>query len=198
MPPGSMLPIAPETLRHEHADVTLDIRNEPTPSRSALRALFAASLESFLGPASVLDAELSCPGSPILALDSTGRLTLISFDAEDGIEAFLTGLAAWQETRAGTPWLRRLYPSLCQMEAPLTPRLVVLMPALPPGFELVASDRDHLQIFCFRVLSVDGQPALLVEPANRVAHGLITAPGQVDTDPQLTVEEATFLDASFS
>lgn len=178
--------------------MALDIRCEPTPSKAALRDLIVASLDSFLASATVLDAELSCSGSPILAFEAASGLTLISFDPEDGIEALLTGLSAWQETCAGTPWLKRLYPQLGKIEGPLSPRLVVLMPTLPPGIDLITSDPNRLQIFCFRVLLVNGQAALLIEPANQAptpaAAAKLSIP--IDAASQLTEEETVFLESS--
>ncbi len=195
-------PMSRKTLRRGPADMTLHIRPEPTPSKPVLRDLIIASIDSFLGQSSVLDAELSCSGCPILALDAERRLMLISFDPEDGIQALLSGLAAWHETRAGSPWLRRLYPELRQADTFLPPRLVVLMPTLPPGITLLATGEDSLQIFRFRVLAVDGQTALFVEPATElpVATTVGDAPQlsrpDVGTDSNLTDEETAFLESS--
>ena len=182
--------------------MTLHIRPEPMPSKAALRGLIVASLDAFLGPVTVLDAELACTGHPILALDVAHRPTLVSFDPADGNQALLSGLSAWHETRAASPWLKRLYPELHQLDGSPAPRLIVLMPELPPGISLVTSDEGGLQIFCFRVLAVDGQPALLIEPAT----GSSPAP-EVDkaprhsqpvpnVDSELTDEEAAFLESA--
>ncbi len=181
--------------------MALHIRPEPMPSKPALRALIVASLDAFLGPTTVLDPELACTGHPVLALDAAHRLTLVSFDPGDGIQALLSGLSAWHETRAGSLWLKRLYPELHQLDGSPAPRLIVLMPELPPGISLIASDECGLEIFCFRVLAVDGQPALLVEPATESppAPEVGAAPRHSqpvpNVDSELTEEETAFLES---
>ncbi|MHB8345702.1 MAG: hypothetical protein ACYDHM_00705 [Acidiferrobacterales bacterium] len=181
--------------------MTLHIHPGPIPSKAALRNLVASSLDAFLGPASVLDVELACTGCPILALDASRRLTLVSFDPEDGIQALLSGLTAWHETRAGQPWLKRLYPELRPPDASLVPRLIVLMPELPPGIGLIAQKEGDLQIFCFRVLAVDGQTALLVEPVTESPAAPATGPAPQSAQPvsaitaEITEEETAFLES---
>ena len=182
------------------------IRHEPAPSEPALRDLIVASLDSLAGPATLLDAELPCAGRPVLALDAARRLTLISFDPEDGIEALLSGLTAWDELRAAGPWLQKLYPMTAgELGAPLLPpQLIVLTPTPLPGTNLITAGESGLKILRFRVLSVDGQAALLVEPPVQPSAALsaggppLTQNRTTPTaDLDLTAEEAAFLASAY-
>jgi len=164
-----------------------------------LRGLVVRALEAFLGPCSLLDSELPYPGGPIMALDARSRVTLVSFEPEDGAQALLTGLAAWHEMHANQLWLARLYPELPRSAADQALRLVVLMPAPLPGATLLAGSEDGLSVFTFRVLAVNGEAALLVEPVGEPHE--TAAPGNETADPrpglgagpELTDEESAFL-----
>ncbi len=174
------------------------IRSWPAPSKQVLRDLVAGSLETIIGPCSLINPELPCTGGPILALDARGRATLISFEPDDGAQALLNGLAAWHEMQAGDPWVRRLYPELSRSAPGETARLVILIPAPLPGAVLL-NDADSLGVFTFRVFTVNNESALLVEPAgfpHREAPSYSNA-GEVSAAPGdetgLTEEESDFL-----
>lgn len=180
--------------------MSLNIRPEPVPSKQILRNLVAGCLHAFLGPCTLLEPELPFSGGPMLVLRGRSDVTLISFDTQDSALALTSGLEAWEDLGANRLWFAGRHPELAPSAPAEAVRLVVLMPSSLPGADLLGRGHRNLTLFTFRVLAVNGETALLVEPVRDPADGIASDPehgrhrNAADAGSGLTEEEIAFLE----
>jgi hypothetical protein len=144
--------------------VIFKIKTAQAPSLGLTRKLILESLGPHVGVDEIIDPELPLNGSPILALDTEGHPLIISFDTDDGAEALLMGLNAWDELQSSKPWLARLYPTLTTESISHYLRLMVLSPDLPPGARCLTEHPSFITFYTFRVLRLNTETVILIEP----------------------------------
>lgn len=172
---------------------------EQRPGEELLRSLVADSLDQLLGPFQLIDAELPVVGRPLLVLDGQKQLVVVGFDAGRAERALQAAAAATTELAALRKWWTRLYPGL-PAEAVARPlRMMLLVPADAYRTGSVLAEHPRLRIQPFRVLRVDGIPALLLEPNSASTpaetetthlHGPLAS--EPDEDGPLSAEESEF------
>ncbi len=132
-------------------------------SPDAVRALVMASLESYSGISRVLDPELPCPGSPLLALDEEARPLIVSFDPSDGNEALLLGLQAWDELHRNRRWLARLHPELGEDLVTSGLRMMILTRETPAGVGSLSQNFPFITFCTFRILRLNGKTGVIID-----------------------------------
>lgn len=134
--------------------------------REALRALLIDAADQLTGMEScLLEPKLPWDGHPILLADAEGHPVLVSFDIENSQAALLNGLHASDQLAVALPWVNQIYTALKQQQKP--PRLVVVTAEPPPGNEAALTGNQALRLFTCRVLRINEDTGLLLEPLNR-------------------------------
>ncbi len=128
-----------------------------------LRALLLDAAEQVVGPGCrILEPKLRWDGHPILLADAGLHPVLISFDVTQGQAALLNGLKNVDQLSSTLAWVNQVYDALQQQQRP--PKLVVVSREAPPGATAVLSACPHLALFRYRVLKVNGETGLWLEP----------------------------------
>jgi len=117
-----------------------------------------------MGVTDIIDDELPCCGSPLLALDPHNHPLMISFDPENEVKALLSGLSAWDEVQANHAWLIRLHPLLSTESIKHHLRLLVLSPRLPPGVNCLSITNPAVTFCTFRIVRINSETAAIIEP----------------------------------
>lgn len=163
----------------------LSIRLATSVSPQRLRDLVVDNLAQLLGEgARPWDDMPSLHDGCLGAVDVRNELVLVSFDAEDASRALLSGLGC-MEALSSDLAARLLSP----YRKP--GRLLVLAPTPPPGAGLFEGS-GVLEWMTFRVLSVNGEFGLLLEPAAPRQRALWAPPppGPAEPAPGVAEEEA--------
>ncbi|MGE0370500.1 MAG: hypothetical protein AB7Q01_01285 [Gammaproteobacteria bacterium] len=154
----------------------IQLKSIALTSDQILRELISDSLPHILGAGcTVVSNDLPFDGNHLLCLDADRRPVLVTFDARDGGRALLAALAAIEGLSDNRGMLYRLYPALFQRDPPHRGavfrsedlRLVVLSPQAPPAAAYLAHAFPALSAQTFRILEVDGDIGVLIEPALR-------------------------------
>ncbi|MCC6207728.1 MAG: hypothetical protein IT488_06215 [Gammaproteobacteria bacterium] len=180
-------------------------------SGQILRELIVDALPQILGEDfSIVSADLPFDGSLMLCLDAKRHPALVAFDARDSGRALLAALRAVERLGDNRGMLFRLYPALFPDNGRHFPenelRLVLLAPEAPPGTAYLARAFPALSAYTFRILEIDGNLGLLVDPAatdtGRIEDGVPPetpcAPFRCGLDPGQALsaqEERHFADA---
>ena len=189
----------------------LRIKSAPHCDREELRTLLIDAADELAGENScLLEPKLPWDGHPILLADAEGHPVLVSFDLADSQAALVSGLHATDQLAVALPWVNQVYATLQQRQK--APRLVVVSSEPPPGGEAVlrSGSGAGLTIFSCRVLSVNGDTGILLEPldgapaaraaATTLAHSTQPtvpdvappAPRAAETVPPLSNEERAY------
>ena len=189
----------------------LRIKSAPHCDREELRTLLIDAADELAGENScLLEPKLPWDGHPILLADAEGHPVLVSFDLADSQAALVSGLHATDQLAVALPWVNQVYATLQQRQK--APRLVVVSSEPPPGGEAVlrSDSGAGLTIFSCRVLSVNGDTGILLEPldgapaaraaATTLAHSTQPtvpdvappAPRAAETVPPLSDEERAY------
>ncbi|MFZ0470788.1 MAG: hypothetical protein WAL92_17825 [Thiogranum sp.] len=189
----------------------LRITSAPHCNREELRTLLIDAADELAGGNScLLEAKLPWDGHPILLADAEGHPVLVSFDLADSQAALVSGLHATDQLAVALPWVNQVYAPLQQRQK--APRLVVVSSEPPPGSEAVLRTRSGagLTMFSCRVLSVNGDMGILLEPLDgapvaraavtRLAHATQPAvpevappaPRATESVPSLSDEERAY------
>jgi hypothetical protein len=189
----------------------LRIKSAPHCDREELRTLLIDAADELAGENScLLEPKLPWDGHPILLADAEGHPVLVSFDLADGQAALVSGLHGTDQLAVALPWVNQVYATLQQRQK--APRLVVVSSEPPPGGEAVlrSDSGAGLTIFSCRVLSVNGDTGILLEPldgapaaraaATTLAHSTQPAvpevappaPRAAETVPSLSDEERAY------
>ena len=144
----------------------LRIRSHSQCDREELRALLIDAADELVGTDNcLLEAQLPWDGHPILLTDANRHPVLVSFDLLNSQAALLSGLHGTDQLAAALPWINRVYRQLEQRHKP--PRLVVVTGEPPPGSQAVLrASGPALSLFSCKVLSVNGDTGILLEPLN--------------------------------
>lgn len=163
-----------------------------------LRSLIVEALSSLLGAGARLwDGMPALDEQCLGVLDAQDDLTLLSFDASDAQGALMKGLACMEQL-SGEQAARLL------RDYRRPSRLLVLSPSPPPGMEVLV--RCHAAAWnALRVLRVNGELGLLIEPKGEASNGMSVAfvhstfrgteperAGEDAKEPALTAEEEDF------
>lgn len=131
--------------------------------QEVLRALLIDAVDELTGGKSqLLEPKLPWDGYPILVADAELHPVLISFDPVNSQSALLNGLQATEQIATALPWVNQVYTVLDQQLRP--PRLVVVSHDPPPGAVALLAGCPGLKLFCYRILSVNGEAGILLEP----------------------------------
>lgn len=189
----------------------LRIKSAPHCSREELRTLLIDATAELAGENScLLEPKLPWDGHPILLADAGGHPVLVSFDLADSQAALVSGLHATDQLAIALPWVNQVYATLQQRQK--APRLVVVSSEPPPGSEAVlrSGSGAGLTMFSCRVLSVNGDMGILLEPLDGApaARAAVTtlshatqpavpevapaAPRAAETVPSLSDEERAY------
>jgi len=144
----------------------LRIRSHSQCDREELRTLLIDAADELVGADNcLLEAQLPWDGHPILLADAHRHPVLVSFDLAHSQAALLSGLHGTDQLAAALPWINQVYRQLEKRHKP--PRLVVVTGEPPPGSEAVLrASGPALSLFSCRVLSVNGDTGVLLEPLN--------------------------------
>jgi hypothetical protein len=134
--------------------------------RDTLRALLIDAADQLVGPDScLLEARLPWDGHPVLFADTDRHPVLVSFDLENSQAALLNGLHASDQLATALPWVNQVYEALEGQQKP--PRLVVVTAGPPPGNQAALTGDGALRLFTCKVLGINGEIGLLLEPFGR-------------------------------
>jgi hypothetical protein len=179
-----------------------DVSNTHITSDAVLTELILQTLDKIIGsPYRLIDRDLPFNiDHAILAINSEDHPVVISFNNQDGGQAFLNGLntlAALEKHRA---CIFRLYPELFRNKQHALRSddilLYILAPTLPPGSDYLRRIFTRLRIITFQSLLIDGEPGLLID--NQVGMPTQHQPGDTDhfrSDTRsLNADETAFFD----
>jgi hypothetical protein len=146
--------------------MTLHIEALDHCDREILRALLIDAADQLAGPDScLLEARLPWDGHPVLFADADRHPVLVSFDLENSQAALLNGLHASDQLATALPWVNQVYEALESRQK--APRLVVVTAGPPPGNQATLSGDGALRLFTCKVLGINGETGLLLEPLDR-------------------------------
>jgi hypothetical protein len=128
-----------------------------------LRTLLLDAADQLAGEnCRLLEPELPGEGGPILLADACGHPVVLSFDPRNAQAALVNGLQAVDRLTVALPWIQRTYGGLDRQQR--RPRLVVVSTELPPGGESVLAGAPGLSLFRCRLLRVNDETGILLEP----------------------------------
>lgn len=146
----------------------LSIHSAATGDREELRALLIDAADQLAeSNCRILEAKLPWDGQPILLVDSELHPVLVSFDTGPGQSALLNGLQGAEQLAIALPWVNQVYDDLQKQQK--APRLVVVSREAPPGAETILSSCPDLRCFTYRILNVNGEAGIWLEPIARPA-----------------------------
>lgn len=164
----------------------LRIRSHSQCDREELRTLLIDAADELVGADNfLLESQLPWDGHPILLADAHRHPVLVSFDLANSQAALLSGLHGTDQLAAALPWINQVYRQLEHRHKP--PRLVVVTGEPPPGSAAVLrASGPALSLFSCKVLSVNGDTGVLLEPLNEARADL-----QPNAAPTAAVAVAT-------
>lgn len=177
-----------------------------------LRSLLIDAKEELAGEnCRILEPRLPWEGHPILMVDTALHPVVVSFDIKRGETALLNGLRNVEHLSGLLPWINQVNEPLQQRQQPA--KLVVVSEAPVPGDVEILSANQYLSVFRCRVLEVNGDTGLWLEPCTRTtapdaqhrteeskvddpapARPYVVAPGRPAEDPlpELSEEENAY------
>jgi hypothetical protein len=166
----------------------LSIHSAATGDREELRTLLIDVADQLAeSNCRILESKLPWDGQPMLLADSELHPVLVSFDPEQGQSALLSGLQGAEQLAIALPWVNQVYEELQKQQKP--PRLVIVSKEVPAGAETILSSCPSLRFFTYRLLSVNGETGILLEPVARPAP-VPARPAHVDVAGQTRLKPA--------
>src|SRR5438552_1899784 len=155
----------------------LAVRKLQIEDAAKLQALVAENIDAIEPGLVVLDSRLLLGHASIdvIGLDANGALVLIvaGLTADEGM--LLKAVEAYSWSREYPESLERLYPS-CVISDERPPRLVFVVERMPDAFHRKIKQLGFPEVDCveFRLLEVEGAPAVYFESILRLRRPLVT------------------------
>jgi len=153
-----------------------------------LQLLVAEHIDGIEPGLVVLDSRLLLGHATIdvVGVDPNGALVLIATGLTANEEMLLKAVEAYSWSREYPESLERLYPS-CVISDERPPRLVFVVERMPDAFHRKIKQLGFPEVDCveFRLLDVDGTPAVYFESVLRLRRPTVTPPApRIDTTPE--------------
>jgi hypothetical protein len=184
--------------------MTLRIQTSAVNDKEDLRTLLLDAVSELTGgQGEILEPKLAWDGHPMLLADAQQHPVVVSFDPVQAQAALLNGLQAAERLSAALPWVNQVYDTLQKKQNP--PRLVVISQDPPPGAAAILACCPRLQLYQYKVLTVNGEAGLWLErvedsptsapaPKPEIMQPTLVAsrPSTDDTLPTLSDEESAY------
>lgn len=166
------------------------VRKVQIEDAAKLQMLVAENIDGIEPGLVVLDSRLLLGHATIdvVGVDANGALVLIATGLTANEEMLLKAVEAYSWSREYPESLERLYPT-CVISDERPPRLVFVVERMPDAFHRKIKQLGFPEVDCveFRLLDVDGAPAVYFESVLRLRRPTATAPAPapaIETTPE--------------